>query len=131
MFYGAVLEEKVVDDANFNNVGPALAADEEETYEWQHLHPMVFNNWLSTLLGNAIVYYFNNNMVDELQPITHLILYLSNFWDQVLNYFDTIFVRVASSVSASHIAVILFGVTFNYYLSNIYKSAADFHVIRF
>ena len=56
MFYDAVLEEKVVDDANFNNVGPALAADEEETYVWQHLHPMVFNNWLATLLGNAIVY---------------------------------------------------------------------------
>ena len=106
--------------ANFNNVGPALAADEEKTFAWwQHLHHMVFNNWLSTLLENAIVYYFNNNMVEELQPIIRLIVYLNNVWDQVLNYFDTILVRFASSVSASHIAVILFGITLNHYLSNI------------
>ena len=64
-------------------------------------------------------------MVEELQPIIRLIMYLNNFWDQVLNYFDTILVRFASSVSASHIAVILFGITLNHYLSNIYKSAAD------
>ena len=69
--------------ANFNNVGPALS----ETFAWLHLHPMVYNNWLSTLLENAIVYYFNNSMVEELQPIIRLIMYLNNFWDQVLNYF--------------------------------------------
>ena len=121
VFYDAVLKEVVVDDANFNNVGPALS----ETFAWLHLHPMVYNNWLSTLLENAIVYYFNNNMVEELQPIIRLTMYLNNVWDQVLNYFDTILVRFASSVSASHIAVILFGITLNYYLSNIYKPAAD------
>ena len=113
--------------ANFNNVGPtALSADKEETFAWLHLYPMVYNNWLSTLLGNAIVYYFNNNMVEELQPIIRLV-YLNNVWDQVLNYFDTILVRFASSVSAIHIAMILFGITLNYYLSNIYKPAPDLH----
>ena len=85
------------------------------------------NNWLFSP-GNAIVYYLNN-MVAELQVIIRLTKDLNKFWDEVVNYFDTIFVHIGSSVSASHIAVIVFGIPITYYFCNIYKPAAYVNTI--